>query len=210
MAEKKPLDGIAVFASSYIKRFMETHYDTLMRSAPARTLLERNAATRYGIEASLYALLAYADSHWSPRTPLHRMVKGVVMDAPSEISKRLVNGFREEVLSHTPEDLPAPAQSVEQVLLNLDDETLGAMLAWLARTSTKDRARIRSLIATLSDEELQKLVSLTPDALDALINRAPSVEKPPSLLAQTIQDQLKQAHRRADEQLAARRNRSRS
>jgi len=207
MADEKLLNGLSIFASSYVKRWMETNYDALMRTAPARKLMESGAPTRYGIEAALYALLAYADQHWSHDTPLRKLVREVAMDAPAEISKRLVNGFREEMLSSFREAAPDTTRSVEQALLELDDATLGALLAWLARVSPEDRARIRSLFGTLSNEELQKIARLSPEDLEALMSASPPADKPPSQLGRAIKDELEQAHRRVDERLAARRQR---
>jgi len=207
MANEKLLNGLATFASSYVKRWMEANYDALMRAAPARKLMECGKPTRYGIEAALYALLAYADQRWSGNTPMTKFVREVMMDAPSEISKRLVNGFREEAMAPAATGTPEQTKGVEQMLLGLDDATLGPLLAWLARTTPEDRARVRSLLGTLSDEELQKVSRLTPADLDALVNQPPPTAKPANRLASAIRDELAEAHRRADEQLAAQRTR---
>ena len=212
MDNDKLMNGAAVFASGYVKRWLEQHYDALMRTAPARKLMETSAPTRYGIEASMYALLAYVDQHWSTRTPMRTLLRDVAIDAPAELSKRLVNGFREEVLAAAAKEKSEQTRGVERALLQLDDATLGPLLAWLARTTPEERATIRALLATLSDEELRKVARLEPQDLAALLSssqseKSPPPEKPPSRLAQAIRDELKQAHQRADAQLAARRAR---
>ena len=205
--DKKLLNGLAIFASGYVKRWMEGNYDALMRTAAARRLMECGKPNRYGIEAALNALFAYADQNWSHDTPLRRLLREVALDAPSEISKRLVNGFRDEVLSGVRENPPEHTKSFEQALLQLDDATLGALLSWLARTTPTDRARLRSLVGTLSDEELGKLARLSPADLEALMGSPPPTDKHPSRIAGAIKDELEQAHRRVDERLAARRQR---
>ena len=205
MADTKLLDGMANFASSYAKRFLESHYDALMRTAPARKLMEAGAPTRYGTEAALYALIAYADQHWPKDTPLRKFIRDVAIDAPAEISKRLVNGFREEVLSASRSGDPNQNKSMEQVLLQLDDATLGALLAWLARLGPEERKKTRALLGTLSDAELQKVAQLTPEELTGLVGAAPTPAKPPSRLSRAIKDELEAAIRRADEELAIRR-----
>lgn len=207
MADEKLLNGLATFASSYVKRWMEANYDALTRTAPARKLMECGKPTRYGIEAALYALLAYADQRWAGDTPMTKFVREVVMDAPSEISKRLVNGFREEAMASAGAGTPDQSKSVEQMLLGLDDATLGALLAWLARTTPENRARVRSLLGTLSDEELQKIARLTQAELEALVNHPRPAVKSATRLASAIRDELADGHRRADEQLAAQRAR---
>ena len=209
MAHERLLDGLATFGSSYVKRFLETHYDSLMRTGPARKVMEAGAPTRYGIEAALYALLAYAEQHWSADTPLRSLIREVAMDAPSEISKRLVNGFRDEVLSVGRKGASGEARGVEQALLTLDDETLGALLTWLAEVKPEEMKRVRSLLAKLSDEELEKIARLHPEDVEALLGPPPTPTpiKSPSRLRQAIKEQLEQGHRRADEQLAARRKR---
>jgi hypothetical protein len=205
MANEKLLRGLSIFASGYVKRWMETNYDALMRTVPARKLMEADAATRYAIEASLYALLAYAEQHCSADTPLRALLCGVAMDAPSEISMRIVNGFRDQVLSRSPAE-PSEAsyqtKSIEQVLLQLDDQTLASLLAWLVEVSPESRMRIQSLMETLSDEELHKALGLTPEGLKALACFSAPPAKPSSRLCRAIRDEVQQAHRRIDEQLA--------
>ncbi|HRP63653.1 MAG TPA: hypothetical protein PK400_10195 [Phycisphaerales bacterium] len=211
MANKDLLDGMAVFASSYVKRFLEGHYDVLMRTAPARKLMGASKPTRYGIEAALYALVAYADQHWSPRTPLRRLVREVALDTPAELSKRLVNGFREEVMATTGSGKSDTTRSLEQAMLQLDDATLGQLLRWLGESTPQDRERIRTLIPTLSDAELQNLARLAPDDLEVLMRFAEpprsQAKKGPSRLSQAIKVELDEANRRVDEQLVARRRR---
>jgi len=213
MDNDKLMNGAAVFASSYVKRWLEQHYDTLMRTAPARKLIEASAPTRYGIEASMCALLAYVDQHWSTQTPMRTLLRDVAIDAPAELSKRIVNGFRAEVVAAAAKEKSEQTKSVERALLQLDDATLGPLLAWLARTTAEERAKIRSLLAALSDDELRKAAGLEPHDLEVLLTCSSPTEvtqlpeKPPSRLAQAIRDELKQAHQRADEQLAARRSR---
>lgn len=216
MANKDLFDGLSVFASSYVKRFLETHYDALMRTGTARKLMAAGKPTRYGIEAALYALIAYADQHWSPHTPLRRLVREVALDTPAELSKRLVNGFRDEVMGFTAAGEDESTRTLEETLLQLDDSTLGPLLVWLARSTAEERDKFRSVIPTLSDVELQEVARLGPEDLSAYLNSAtPSspnsdAQEPSSRLAQAIKEELDEAHRRVDEQLEARRRRKQS
>lgn len=118
----------AVSSASYVKRRLEQHYDTPMRSEATRKLMEASPPVRYGLEAGMNALIAYVDQHCSTSTPLRTLIREVAVDAPAELSRRLTNEFREEVLAAAANEKSKRDMGVEHTLLLLDDETLGDML----------------------------------------------------------------------------------
>jgi hypothetical protein len=206
MAHEKLLNGLAEFASSYAKRFLEPHYDALAKTVPGRALTNAGAPTRYGIEAALYALLAYADQQWAPTSPFGKMVWEVVMDAPAEISKRIVGGNEQ---SPPVEDRELVA--VEKSIHSLGETDRAALLLWLRRMETEGRAKLRTIIPLLSDDELTRLASMSAADVTALIPSCqadtPPAEKSRSRFAQAVADELDQANKRLDDRIAARRSR---
>lgn len=211
MDDGKLKNGAAVFVSSYIKRWLEQHYDTLMRSGSVRKLMEAGAPVRYGIEAGLNALVAYADQHWPADTPLRAMFREVAVDAPAELARRLTNGFREEVLAKAAKEKSEQDRGVEQTLLQLDDETLGHLLTWLAGLSDSERRKVHSHLSDLSTEELSRLAERGPQPQEPRpTSEPPPAAKPSSRLAQAMREELARANARLDEQLTARRERRRS
>jgi hypothetical protein len=137
------------------------------------------------------------------------------MDAPSEISKRLVNGFHDQAAGDSAKPDQIDSKTVEQVLLNLDGPALSALLTWIARTTPEDREEIRSLIPRLTDEELEKLVVMSPSDLEAFLHvtreaHNPPKESHPSQLSQAIAGELARANQNIDQQIALRRMRRQS
>lgn len=212
--------GVATVGASYVKRWLEQHYDTLMSSAAARPLMEAGAPTRYGMEAALYVLTAYVDQQWTPTSVMGRMVREVARDASVEVSRRMINGFREVVLAQTRAERdegepPAPtvARRVEEALLQMDDEALGPLLVWLARIMPEERAKLRAMLAGCGEGDVDRVVSLPTEELAAMLSRfepgppLPDAPPPPksSRFGVMMREKLDRANRRADEQLAARR-----
>jgi len=213
MDRERVITGAARFGSSYVKRWLEHHYDSLMASKVARPMMEAGPVTRYGIEATLYALTAYADAQWTPQSMMGKLIKEVARDAPSEISRRMVNGFREQVIASRS---TGQARQVEEALLQMDDDALGPLLVWLARIGPEERAKVREMFAGLSDEEIEDVVSRSPEELAALMSKfepppqQPATEakseqppKRPSRFGKLMREALDDAHQNVDEKLAA-------
>ena len=217
-----------MFFASYLKRWLEPRYDALMRSAALRPLMNAGAPTRYGVEATLYALTAWMDQRWAPESEMGKLIKEVAKDAPVEISRRMVNAFRDEVLTEARRgnadqysDVDSEtAKIIEITLLNLDDETLGPLLVWMARITPEERAKLRPFLGTLSSDEMRRTVRMPPEELASRLadftstagdgeTESTGVPRSPSRFEQAVRAELAEAHRRVDEQLAARRRRKR-
>ena len=93
MLNKKTLNGIAVFAAGYVKRWMESGvYDRLFKTKYGEKIKRLDKKAAYGIEFGLNFLTSVLDQKISEDTALKKFIKEVGMDAASEISKRLING----------------------------------------------------------------------------------------------------------------------
>lgn len=201
MADDKLLHALASFSTGYVKRWMEGRYDQIMQTNPAQRLMQMNAPARYGIEAALYALMAFVDQRWQADSPLQKAVKSVVTDAPPELAKRLVNGFREGLV-HGGRAASGPQEAaVRETLLSLDDAQLATMLKWYAETKQEDRGRLRRTFGGLSAEQMKRLTNLTEEQRNVLVElESPSTPAPKARPAQ-VQVDLDEAHRRLDEEL---------
>ncbi len=96
MLNKKLLNGIAVFAAGYAKRWMEGNvYDRVIDTKIGRKFKNLNKNAVYGIEIGLNLLTTILDQNFNDNTAVKKFIKEVGMDAASELSKRLINGDKE-------------------------------------------------------------------------------------------------------------------
>src|SRR3989338_6068174 len=84
----------AMFASGYAKRLLETPYNHLMETEPVKQIKKFDRPTIYGIEAVLNGIVAYLSIQAGrfANTPVKEFLWQIAQDAPSEISKRLLDG----------------------------------------------------------------------------------------------------------------------
>jgi hypothetical protein len=160
MLNESQQQALASFLTGYAKRWMEGRYDSLMRSSVVRPIMKLGPGSRYGIEAGLYLLIAYIDQKWNASTPFQSLLKEIVKDAPPEIAKRLVNGFRESILNDGFGSNDSDALPVQGALLDFDNESLLEFLKWYAKASESDRENLlRALSATPPERLLRTEVS---------------------------------------------------
>jgi hypothetical protein len=174
--DQKTLETLAVFASGYGKRFMEGGYDRIMETRLGRKAQAIPKSGRYGIEAGLYALMAYADGHVKTNSALGQMFKDIALDVPTEIAWRLVKGAREQCGSTASPDQDPEGQAVAETLRSLDDESFVKIAQWARDTAaTKNRDNAIEVIARRVDPNSARqagsaLVSPSDDPiLDAAI-----------------------------------------
>lgn len=166
------LDSLAVFASGYAKRMLEGAYDRAFESDLGRKALELPTGARYGAEAGLYALMAFADAKVKESSPLGRFFKEVAMDLPSEISKRLINGARHEI-SEQKASLESD-RAVIEALRGLDDDSFARVAQWVResiangnRSSAVDAAAERLPLTSLVDDAPSATKEVHDPILDA-------------------------------------------
>jgi hypothetical protein len=123
--------ALAMFSSGYVKRLLESGYDWAMAGSLGHRARQMDPAYRYGIEASLYALMAFADLVMPARSALGRLVKDTLLDMPPEIAKRFVNGVRSESdrLRKSP-GVPEEHRIALQTLYAMDDAAVVAVSQW--------------------------------------------------------------------------------
>jgi hypothetical protein len=162
MIDEKTLNLLAVFASGYAKRWMESNYDRLMRTAVGEKLSSLGPIQKHAIEAGLYALMAFADQKLKADTPLKKFLTEVVKDAPPEIAKRLINGAKGELKADAEHLQSLEEKLAVQTLLELDVQTLTSLLEWLANSDSQERHEIAARLQNFSREEIEKLAKLSP------------------------------------------------
>jgi hypothetical protein len=163
IVDEKMVNGLAVFASGYTKRWMEGNYDKFMETDVGKKLKSMSPTSKYALEAALYALMAYADQNIQENTPISKFLREVAMDAPPEIAKRFINGVKNQLKTDA-EKLSNPEQKLAaQSLLQLNDKDLSELLRWLSETPRQDLREVTTFLDSLSKDELQRFCNLSPD-----------------------------------------------
>lgn len=160
MVDQRLLHGFSVFSSGYVKRWMENNYDRLMMTGPGKRLMDLDQKTRYGIEALLYMAMAVGEQKLGSNSPLGWLVKEVLLDAPPEIGKRLVNGFRDDYSRHQASTSSVEERNLGAMLEDLSAEQLNSLLVWASGLTSDEFERLRATVPRLSKEQLIALISL--------------------------------------------------
>ncbi|MCC6695762.1 MAG: hypothetical protein IT365_09045 [Candidatus Hydrogenedentes bacterium] len=173
MDEAKLSQALGSFLSGYIRRMLEAHYDKLVETDLGQTITHLPLSTRYGIEAGLYGLLALLDIVMKDDSLLRKVAKDVISDAPSEISKRIINGAKSSsgrMEGYDKEDVAIVLRS----FLALKEEDRETILLWASSGEPRNQRAILTYLATLGPEELAQFAGLSDldkDTLEALVFR---------------------------------------
>lgn len=160
--DQKSANFVAVVLSSYAKRVLESRYDELFRSELGERAKSLEPATKYLIEGGLYAALAYGDAKVPDDKPWKKFLFEVLKDAPSELSKRLINGVKVEAATHAAAASDSGDASALQRVLAMDDEALAILMRWGTEANETDFARIVAVASELTLADLEKLDRLPP------------------------------------------------
>ncbi|MEI6702630.1 MAG: hypothetical protein WCL71_03725 [Deltaproteobacteria bacterium] len=143
----------AVFASSYIKRWLEKYYTEMMTWPVFQKVKDLGPTAKYVIEAGLFALTGYVSTKLDPKNPLTTTLVEVFKDAAPEITSRLMTDVRSG-LSEERTLAASPYQSVASKMLGLDDTSLLSLLAWL---ETADEPSRKAFVTFAKNHEAQEL-----------------------------------------------------
>ena len=202
LLKNPPLQKAAVtFAAGYAKRVMEGQYSRLMETELGKRAAQLNRPSKYAVEAVLNGIVAYLATKESTlaNTPVKEFLWELAKDAPSEISKRLLNG--DHAAANAIEVSGEDARTVLDGLLQMDANDLGTFMSWLEKASPEERHKMAETMSKLTEEEQKKLLSLTPE--QARMVWASSSKLPKELKrSPDVQADLDAAHNRVDEELA--------
>lgn len=170
--DEKTANFVAVMLSGYAKRVLESRYDDLFSTELGERAKRLDPATKYLIEGGLYAALAYGDGKFPDNQPWKKFVFEILKDAPSELSKRLINGVRDEAAGALMGAQGTPTTAALQSVLALEDEALAIMIRWGTEVSEADFTKLLALASGLSLPELQKLDRLNSAQRNAVLGVA--------------------------------------
>ena len=174
--------GLAVFASGYAKRMMDSQYDRLMETEFGQKLRGLDKKYRYGIEAGLNALGAVIEQVLPDDKPAVMFFKQILEDAPSEIATRLLTDVRGDLRLAVQNAKTQEERMAIMSLLELDDESLKELLRWFGSMDSSERTRAESVVFNLASGELKRMATLTPAERKILVdiqNPPPASKSPP-------------------------------
>ena len=141
---------------------LEGQYTRLMTTEIGKQAARLNRPSKYAVEAVLNGIVAWASTKEAKfaNTPVKEFLWELAKDAPSEISKRLLNGDHAELIDV--EVSGADARTVLDGLLRMDANDLSAFMAWLEKASPKERHIMAETMSKLTEDEQKNLLALTP------------------------------------------------
>lgn len=159
MIDQKILNGLAVFSAGYLKRWLEGNfYDKIFKTKLGEKLKGLDKKALYGIEFGLNTLMAFFEQKLAEDTALKKFVKEVGVDMGPEISKRLINNAKEQLITNAKS---SEEKELVNVLLELNDKTLIDLLNWLYDIESSERAEVLKQLSRFSFDEIAKLAQLT-------------------------------------------------
>lgn len=167
--------GLAVFASGYAKRMMESQYDRLMETELGQKLRGLDKKYRYGIEAGLHALGAVIEQVLPENKPAVMFFKQILEDAPAEIAKRLITDIRGDLQLAVQNAKTQEERMAIMSLLELDDESLKEMLRWFGSMDSSERTRATGIACNLASSDLKRMAAMSPEERKLLLD----IQNPP-------------------------------
>lgn len=165
------------FAAGYARRMMEGQYTRLMNTELGRQASRLSRPSKYAVEAVLNGIAAWVSTKEDKiaNTPIKEFLWELAQDAPSEISKRLLNGDHDETIDV--EVNPEDARTVLDGLVRMDANDLSTFMSWLEKASPDERHRMAETMSRLTEDEQKKLLALSPEQARTLFASTSAQEK---------------------------------
>ncbi len=157
---------LPVVAANYTKRWMEHVYDNAFQTPLGQKLAAMALPKRYAVEFGLNVLASFFEDRLAENTGLKKFVKEVTVDAAPEISKRMINGAREEIVASAK---TLEEKEVARLLFELEDQELIELMSWLYGISLLERRRVIHLLSLLPAEQLSRLMNFSADQKEKFI-----------------------------------------
>lgn len=149
---------LPVFMANYAKRFLERVYDSAFQTELGQRLAAMGKSKKYAVEFGLNLLTAFFEDRLAENSKLQKFLKEVGVDVAPEISKRLVNGVRDEIMASAK---TSEEKEIAQVLLGLEDRELINLLGWLYEKPAVEVAEILGRLSLMSAEQIARLMSFS-------------------------------------------------
>lgn len=212
-ADPKLQKAATTFAAGYGKRMMAGQYDRLDNTAAVQKAKSMSRPKKLAIEAALNGLVAYLATKESEiaESPVKALLWEVAMDAPSEISKRLLNrDHAKGAASSNYGDgvdagvAPEDEMTVTEDLIKMPAEELAVFLNWLQNATAEERRRMAETMSRLSEDEQIRLASISAEKAKKVLRPDSPEERPLQDIRKGILASLADSLRSVNEHLESR------
>lgn len=160
-----------MLSSGIFKRLLEDvytdAYNKLLATKFGQKLKEAGVFEKYSAELLLNALAATADQIIPEKGFFLKAFKETLVDSAAEISKRIINGMKEEGVQieydSSTEEFNRELSSIFGKV-NVDD--LPKILSWIYSIKDPVRSKVLKQLSRLSPQELKSLSALSPEDLE--------------------------------------------
>lgn len=156
------------FAANYTKRFLERGYDRAFRTRFGRWLVSLSPWKKYSLEAFLYTLTAIFDDRLPANSSIRKYASQVGLDAAPEISKRMINGARDEIAVLADTARNPEEKEFLSIILSLEESDISGLIRWLSETKL-ERNKILGQLSLLSAEQKDKFFRLSDEDKEKLM-----------------------------------------
>lgn len=156
------------FMANYTKRFLEKGYDQAFRTRFGQWLISLSPWKKYSLEALLYGVTSLLDDRLPADSPIRKYASQVGLDAPPEISKRMINGARDEIAVMLATARNSEEKEPLSIILSLDDQDISDLIRWFGQTGL-ERNKILGQLSLLSVEQKTKFFRLSDEGKERLI-----------------------------------------
>ncbi len=151
---------LPVFAANYAKRFLEHVYDNAFDTPLGQKLAAMGKSKKYAVEFGLNLLTAFFEDRLAENTKLKKFVKEVGIDVAPEISKRMINGAKEEILAGAATD---EEKELAGILLALEDKELIELLNWFYEKPAAEMMAVSGQLSLMSAEQIARLMRFSTE-----------------------------------------------
>lgn len=146
---------VGSLASSFAKRIVNSHYDSLAQQAFFRDLQQRAPGEKFATETLFYGVGSIIDAYLGESNALRKFTKEMTNDGFSNMSARIFH------------KVPYRASDV-WCLAELTNEQLGEFLEWYESRDERMRVEIRRTITRHTTSQVSRMLKLHPSTRERL------------------------------------------
>lgn len=151
------------------KRLSEKNiYDRFFQTELARRLVRLSPWKKYSLEMIMYFITAVLDKKLPENSFFRKFAKEVALDTAAEVSKRMINGAREDIKMLTAVAESPVEKEFFSAILSLEDSDIDGLIRWLSHTELEQERILRQL-ARFSFEQQVRFYQLSEEIKEKLV-----------------------------------------
>ena len=170
--------SLAYGVASATKILLEGVYDKLFQTPVGTEMREASASTKTALASALLLSGVVLDQRLADDSPAKRFAKELILDFPSEIAKRLVNGTTNS--EREPRASDGSSQTLFARILAIENEvSRDEFIRWLTTLTQEQRQAAKNQFHKELAVDLERFANLSPANRDAMVAflREPTVSE---------------------------------